>query len=212
MKKITILLTAMLIGVSSMFAGPGFRVSYDYTNPGSVKMPNTDDIKSFSSGSGVAVGFVYRVPLILGLYVEPGISLYYDTFKDEMGFITTGDGFDTQKLTVKTFGMRVPIVAGYRFGLGPIAGLSIFTGPQFGYGFYGKYDLPDRYDNGDYDDNYYGDNGMRRFNVDWRLGAQVDLFKKLIVGIGYDFGLNDLKKDKPSFKVSRMTVSVGINF
>lgn len=60
----------------------GIRVNYDYTIPGSVKQGGVG-IDLFKGGSGFSVGAIYNLPIIANLYFEPGISLFYDTYRTD---------------------------------------------------------------------------------------------------------------------------------
>lgn len=197
----------------------GIRASLDISVPGKI-----GGTKVFHNDAGFSAGVVYQLPMVANLYFEPGLSLFYDTFNFGSVTISDGDGVGHETTPkYSQFGVRVPLTFGYRFDFWEKGGVSILTGPELSVGLsgriHGKYlddigDLPR--------DMYGGDNGFRRFNLLWGVGASIDV-GAFTIGAVYDFGLLNTRKDvrpsdptltyfKSSFHQNVARVYIGYNF
>lgn len=195
----------------------GIRVSYDYTKPGSIKSEGVG-VDLFKGGSGFSAGAIYNLPLVANLYLEPGASLFYDTYRTDDFTTSIGDMmFDNAHIKLSQFGIRIPIMLGYHFDFNERARINVMTGPQFGIGLVGKYKVKG-YQIEDFepldDDNMYSDEGgFNRLNFQWAVGAGTTI-DKFDFSIKYFFGLTNMLKDggDVKFKENLLQVSVGYNF
>lgn len=199
----------------------GIRASLDISVPGKI-----NGAKVYHNDVGFSAGVVYQLPLVANLYFEPGLGLFYDTFN--FGKLTisdgTADGYGYETTPkYSQFGLRVPLTFGYRFDLWENGGVSILTGPELSVGLsgriHGKYlDDIDDLSLDMYDD----DNGFRRFNLLWGVGASIDA-GSFTIGAVYDFGLLNTRKEKlplnpslsysgSSFRQNVARVYIGYNF
>lgn len=208
----------VIAGTAEARSGLGLRLSYDLTIPGDIKSPigNFDT----SSGSGVQFGVTYTYSIVAGLYVEPGVMFYYDTYRSDE--ITLGDESSTFmpatiKPKVSKTGLRVPVMVGYQIGIdGPVSRLYLYTGPEFSIGFKAKmkYDFPEDNDL-KYENNLYGSDAFypyRRFTTSWAIGAAVDI-SAFNVGLTATIGMSDqIKTKNSSMKENSLRLTVGYNF
>lgn len=223
MKKFLIFAMLVAIGCCSMAAqndilnNPdnkpyfGIRVGGDITCPGKISAENVG-VSVFSNGGGVEFGAIYNVPVVANFYIEPGLKLYYDTYslkKDWRAAIE--DDIVLNSVSVKKFGMRIPVMAGYHFDFTEDIKVSVFTGPEFEIGFSGKEYVKGH--NIDTSGSVYGDDGgMSRLNVLWGIGAGV-AYRHFYFGVNGALGMVNMLKDSDAkFHENRITFSVGYNF
>lgn len=211
----------------------GVRLSIDASLPGDV---STGDgytkVKMYENGPGFSFGAVYRFDLMGSLYIEPGLSLYYNTYSVNKSYILEEINNDwvpsmpeieLTKRSLRMFGLRVPVTVGYRLPLAPSFNLDLFTGPMFDFGMsadlhwgykYDKYDLS-------YSASQYGsDRPLNRFNCYWNFGAGVTFAHHYSLSLQYDLGMcNRAKKVdtgmavvKPKFHSNLVQLTFGYNF
>lgn len=192
----------------------GVRASLDLTLPGTVSevdyMEADKYIYSpFSSNAGFSLGAVCNYPLFKNLYVEPGIELYYNTMKmydlyedyidNEFDFYEADGYGDFANLggSVRKFGLRIPVVAGYHFDFTRKFSLYVYTGPVFNIGLtckaYQKW--VDDGERGEWTTNLYKNTDddanplmFKRFNLDWRCGVGIS-FGNYYLATVTDFNL-----------------------
>lgn len=93
----------------------GVRAAFDVNLPGHVKSDVFND-KMFRAGVGGALGAVCNIYLGHKFYLEPAVSVFYDTYSYN-DLIVGGNGYEESDPTVYKIGIRVPIVAGYSVAL-----------------------------------------------------------------------------------------------
>lgn len=222
MKKILISAMLIVMGCFSMAAqnsivnNPdnkayfGIRVGGNLTCPG--KLTSDDvDFSLFKNGGGVEVGGIFNGPIVANFYIEPGLKLYFDTYSAKKGLVKYLTNGILNSVSVRKFGMRVPIMAGYHFDFTQDIKLFVFTGPELDVCFIGK-----EYDKGQYvkiNESLYGDNGsMNRVNLLWGFGAGIS-YQHLYFGVSGGVGmLNMANTSDLKFHENRVTFSLGYNF
>ena len=220
MKKFFLLMLGILVSgaaanaQSTIFNNPenkayfGVRVGADVNCPGSVY----DDFISldiFKNGAGLEFGGIYNVPVVANFYVEPGLKLYYDTYSYNTDAIV-GD-FPIDGISVRKFGMRIPVQAGYHFDFTKDIKVSVFTGPELDVAFSGKACMKSEGESSS--ESIYGDDSeMRRVNLLWGFGAGIS-YGRFSFDVKGGIGMLNLYKD-PSLKFheNRVTFSLGYNF
>lgn len=201
MKKLFCILAAaslLTIGASAQNGHFGIRVGGEIVCPGDISNSGVS-VDAFSVGGGVEFGGIYYAPIKAGFYIEPGLKLYYNqySFNDDVV------GLDA---SVRKFGMRIPVMLGYRFGLTNNIGLHLFTGPEFEIGFTAK-----EHSEG-YSESLYGDGGMNRFDALWGIGAGIS-YKHFFYSVSGSIGMCNMLSDSDAkFHENRVTFSIGYNF
>ena len=189
----------------------GVRIGYDWNLPGEWNTPYENDIDLFKSGSGVSVTGIYNLPIKANLFFEPGVTFYYDKYAYKDLLLTDETGMIVDKdPKVRKYGIRIPLSLGYRFDFFDHLSMSLFTGPQFGYAFYG--DVKTKEDIDGFPENLFSEYGQRRFNLDWNIGFGVEFNYHWVFSITGSIGLNDLQKNDVSFKENRLVFALGYNF
>lgn len=192
----------------------GLRASLDISCPGKWKVAG-EKLKLFGPGAGVDVGVIYNCPVGGGLFVEPGISFFYDTMDaDYDTSIAHSPWQDIDRIDawVGTWGMRVPVMVGYRIDLTPTSALFLSTGPQLEVGFTAH--LSDDMPGGSSLAGELYDNLLKRFDCQWKVGAGVAFGYNYYAGVEASFGLANISKysDRVSFHRNLVTFTVGYNF
>lgn len=183
----------------------GFDVNFptDWHNPsGSIKM--------FKKGYGFNIGGVYNAWLGKGFYLEPGVSLFYDSYSYDDLFSDAGNGIADQDPSLYKVGIRIPVVAGYEIGISENFSMNVFTGPELNYSFAGKYRFHNREAWGDIEDNLF--NTQRRIDCAWKVGVGFP-FNNFMLSVEGEFGLTDLLKNPDiSFRENRLTIGATYYF
>ena len=116
----------------------GIRVGGEVTCPGKIT-GGPVGIKFFNNGGGVEFGGIYNIPVVANFYVEPGLKLYYNTYSVKKDWVDLfQDDIVLDGVSVRKFGIRVPVMAGYHFDFTRDVRLHLFTGPELEVGFSGK--------------------------------------------------------------------------
>jgi len=189
----------------------GIRIGGEVTCPGKISVENIG-VNVFKNGGGIEFGGIYNLPVIANFYIEPGLKFYYNTYsmKDEFVEILQDDIiFDSMSL--KKFGMRIPVMAGYHFDFTKDIKVSVFTGPELEIGFSAK-----EYINGhniEISESVYGeDGGMNRVNLIWGIGAGIS-YQHFCFGVNGGIGMLNMNSDSyAKFHENRVTFSIGYNF
>ena len=100
----------------------GVRLQADISLP-------SGSLDTYTSGAGASGGVVYHLPLYGGMYFEPSVMGYYNTFSVENYMVNNLP----HSATVRNIGIRVPMNLGYRFNITDGISLSLFTGPWFNF-------------------------------------------------------------------------------
>lgn len=249
MKKFLVTLLAFA-GVMSAFAqgrifnNPdnkayfGLRGTLDVSAPGDFSVSDYEDNlsisrKVFGAGAGFSVGGVYNVPVVANFYIEPGLSIYYNTMSIKSDAIDDilddihEEGGRLVCRSVRRSGMRIPVMFGYHFDFTKDFNVAVYTGPVLNVGFSMDYylkakvggveiketgsmykaELPDE------------DDRFNRCNLDWRIGVGVN-YKNFFGGLSGDLGMTNaykVAKDNKryysaSYHQNLFQLTVGYNF
>lgn len=184
----------------------GIRVGGDITCPGKVSADNVG-VSIFKNGGGIEFGGIYNMPIVANFYLEPGLKFYYDTYSVKKDF----NAPLINSLSVRKFGMRIPVMAGYHFDFAKDVKFSIFTGPELEVGFTAKAHAKGK--NIEESESMYGEDGsLNRVNLLWGIGAGVS-YQHFYFGVNGGIGmLNMLKDSDAKFHENRVTISLGYNF
>lgn len=220
MKRITIIIVAAILtcaGLSAQesdFNGWGLRASLDVNLPGKWHPKNSEAIDMFTSGLGLTVGGVYNKPFAGNFYIEPGLSLFYDTYQyDDLNI--TADGNDSYPVaidpSVKKFGLRLPVMVGYRIFFSDSFNMSVYTGPELSYALVGKLSTSADVDLETIMPTDLFKNGYRRFDCAWKVGVGFPM-GRWCVALEGAFGLTNLHKNDISFRENRLSLTLGYDF
>lgn len=222
MKRLFSFVILCAVAVASTFArtdtdwsGLGLRLGLDVNCP-TKWHSNGSSVKLYKPGGGFYFGAVYNIPLSGNFYFEPGAFMFYDTYRFHDLVLGTVDGSSevTTSPTVKKFGLRMPLVFGYRFKLTDNISLMLSTGPEVNVGIIGKVDIDKRLDWGDGGapgTGLFSDFGHRRHDIAWRIGAAIPV-DEYYFGIDVALGMIDQRKGSARFHENRVSFSIGYNF
>lgn len=217
MKKIYLILSILLV---SLFANAqiieqgdqnptwGVRAAFDVNIPGHVRSNIFND-KMFRAGTGGAIGAVCNIYLGRKFYLEPAVSLFYDTYSYNDLVITNEDGITIEKdPTVYKAGFRIPVIAGYSFSISDRLSIAPFTGPELSYAFAGDIKIHDKESLDLHGNLLFGEIGFqRRVECGWKIG--VAFFSDMwSFNIDATIGMTNLMTNGTTFRENRGTVNV----
>lgn len=219
MKRILIILLASLfvtvgkaeISVSDIL--PSDRnhwtatVSYDVTIPGKWN----DEVSMFKFGGGVSLGADYTLLLKNQFLFEPGLRLYYNTFRYDNIFIMGDDSHESMTLAppVRKTGMRIPLLVGYKLDIYDNGSLYLSTGPELSYGFSARTKVNKDYAD-IFEENLY-ERMMRRYDVAWDIRGSI-IMNRFRVDVTGAFGLLDVIKTNIRMHEFRASIGLGYIF
>lgn len=181
----------------------GARVGIDIS---SISQPAYD---TYDNGVGFTVGGIYNIPLWKNLYFEPGLSLFYNTFGETI--YTNSEVIEdlpipTSKATIRNWGFRIPMHAGYHFDFTDDISIHVITGPALNLNLSAKY-------------NYMGKStnmmeyGFRRFDLQWDFGVAMNYDEHYYVSLTGGVGLTQAYHNSVDhFKRNTFSIAVGYNF
>ncbi len=190
----------------------GIKAALDVNFPGKWHTSG-NSVDMYRHGFGGTVGALYNIYLGHDFYIEPGLSLFYDTFSHTGIYIDMSSGLIKPKV-YKT-GIRVPVVAGYSFDITERFIMSVYTGPEVSYVFSGG--IRGKYMNSNNDDlgeilNPYGKNGLnRRFDCAWKVGLAFPTDYVTFM-IDASFGITDICKNDISMRENRLSIGLAHYF
>lgn len=189
----------------------GIRVGGELTCPGKITSNNVA-VSMFNKGGGLELGGIYNIPVAANFYIEPGLKFYYNTYSLKKEFVEElEDDIIFNSVSVKKFGLRLPVMAGYRIDFTDDLKLSLFTGPELEVGISAKEYIKGY--NIEMSSSIYGDDGgFNRTNLLWGIGAGLT-YQQFYFGVSGGIGmLNMLRDSDVKFHENRITFSVGYNF
>ncbi len=190
----------------------GIRLGAELTCPGEISSGNIS-MTAFKCGSGVEFGGIYNYPLSSRFCIEPGVMLFYNSYSLIDSYLKNiSGGYNIKSVTMKKFGMRVPVRIGYHFDLKNDIKLHIFLGPELEIGLSGKECVKNK-SNVEVSESYYGaDGGMNRVNLLMCLGVGIT-YRQYYFGINEGLGmLNMFKNSNEKFHENNVVFSLGYNF
>lgn len=190
MKKITTLCLVLVLTIIGTMQAQAQSFSYGITagyNLTKMKFSgNWKESYSSDNKSGWFIGPKVAFNTALGIGIDA--SLQYSQRKlniTELTYYSNGEVFRVCDTSLTVTFHRIPINLRYNIGLGKIAGVYVFTGPQFGFAFKNM-----EWSNFGSGTNFSKEN----MNTTWNIGAGIRLMKHLEASIGYNFALGKAGK------------------
>lgn len=212
MKKIlAIVLAAALFAGTNAFAqlypGAGYINS---TLSGQYNGNAQDPVNS----NGFYAGASFNVALPGGLAVAPGLYASLITNTSEGGVSLFGLS-QNSKSTFTEIALNVPVMANYTYALNRDAKVFAYAGPTFQLGLSSKtHTDASGVVSGSSDTDHYADGDFNKFNIYVGGGVGAE-FAKILVVIGYDYGLMNLyagSTDNTYYHRANLHIGVGYAF
>lgn len=209
MRKLIVSLLVLLSGMRFDAIAEGLwgaKATLDLNIPGKIHAGDLS-FKNYSSGLGFYVGGVYTHYWGENLFLEPSLSVYYDTYS--YSDLVIGEGMVADKdPTIYKVGLRLPVVVGYTFDITDEFAFSVFTGPELNYAFAGGHRFKNKSLKDELDWPLFGAEGdQRRFSVAWKAGLAFP-FSDWRVDLEAAIGISDLLKQSLSMRENRISVSL----
>lgn len=209
MKRITLSLLLLLLALLPSYADGlwGVKASFDINVPSKWKVGDTS-FKMYKSGLGFSVGGVYSHYFTEGFFLEPSLSIFYDTYSSDFS-IMAEEGADAVDPRIYKVGLRLPAVVGYTFDITDDFAISVFTGPEFNYAFAGGYQIKDKHLKEEIGDTLFGKNDgqQRRVSCAWKGGIGFP-FGDWRFDFEAAVGVTDLVKGPASCRENRVSLSL----
>ena len=213
MKKLLTAITLLAAATGAAAQDWGLRAAFDINIPSKIggRLEDSPDLDMYRTGYGGTIGVVYDHWLSSSIFLQPGLSLFYDTYSYKDLLLTGASGqMLEENPSLYKLGFRVPVVIGYSYYLTESLPMRVYTGPEFSYAFAG--DIRFKHRSPEYDDIHLfgkesGKGEQRRFDAAWKLGLAAD-FDLAIVGVEVAVGMTDLYSGHLTFRENRVSVSV----
>lgn len=217
MKRILIIAVAF-IGISTAASAQ----NYLYENPDNkpyfgvrfgldVTSTAGETLNVYNNGAGFHIGAIYNIPVVKNFYFEPGLSLFYNTFGEEL-ISAAGDAPAIRNASVRNFGFRIPFNFGYRFDFTDEMSVYIYTGPVLNVSMTAKEHISS------YNNDVPGvttplmGNGFKRADMQWDFGVGYSYYK-LYVQVGGGIGVTKaLSTSFESYRRNTFSITLGYNF
>lgn len=216
MKK-TIILLACILSIVSVSAQTlfdnennhpyfGARAGIDVTSA-------SDGNGVFNNGCGFQVGAIYNLPIKMNFYFEPGLSVFYDTFGQQVTAL--GEDLEQYNIdgSIRNFGFRVPFNFGFHFDFTDEISVCLFTGPQLNWSLSAKShwsnvkgveQLPS--------ESVFGEGGFKHFDLQWNFGVGLN-YNQYYIAMSGAAGITKVMDTKAiDFRRNIFTLSLGYNF
>lgn len=190
----------------------GIRVAGEVTCPGDFKVGNMG-LGMFSNGGGIEFGAVYNVPVVANFYVEPGLKFFYNSTPVDKDLLKTIESeVPVESMSMRRFGLRVPVMLGYHFDLTDDFKVSVFTGPELEVGLSGKEHMK-VYGESTSESMYGDEGGFRRADLLWDFGAGVS-YQQFYFGVSGGIGMLNMADlgDNLKWRENRVSFTLGYNF
>ena len=186
MKKISTFCIALLLAFVGTVAAQAQSFSYGITAGYNLTKltysGNTKENFSSDNKSGWFIGPKVEFNTVIGLGVDASLQYsqrklnisedVYDESNEVVGELSHSKTYRT---------IEIPINVRYNVGLGKMASVFVYTGPQFGFPLQSM----------TWDDFGTGSNfSKEKMNTTWNIGAGVRLLKHLEANVGYNFALS----------------------
>lgn len=209
MKKILIIIALAIFAFSAEAQGNGswgLRAAFDINIPSKLGgRLNGEKLDMFRTGYGGAIGAVYSHWFSDAAFLEPGLSLFYDTYSYK-DLIIEGETKRESDPSLYKLGVRIPLVIGYSYYLFDSMPMRVYTGPELSYALAGQIRIKDKslIDN----TNLFGKEGfMNPFDCAWKIGVGFDM-DLATVSVEAAIGITDVYKDHLKLRDNRVSVSV----
>lgn len=224
MKKALLSLFAAAIAIISMSAQDaatenpvkkpyfGVRFGAQITIPSEIDFGGIS-MDLFNSGAGFEVGGIYNIPIVGKFYIEPGLNLFYNTYSFNNEFVdaVSSNSVKVNSVSIRKFGMTIPVLAGFQFNFSNGIGLSVYAGPELEIGLSGKEVTKGQ--NFEISSTVFGEEGgMNRVNLLMTVGVGVS-YKHIYFTFKESPGMVNMLRDTDAeFYENRIALTLGYNF
>lgn len=211
MKKYLTILAILFSCLPAFAQDWGIRAAFDINVPSKLGgRLNGEKLDLFRTGFGGTVGAVYTHYFNNSIYIEPGASLYYDTYSyKDLIIMDEPAGIGETDPSLYKFGVRIPLVIGYSYDFLENLPMRFYTGPELSCALAGDVRIKNKQLlDDDFELSLFGKNGfMNRLDCAWKIGIG---FETDIATICIDaaFGITDLYKDHLTLRENRLSISL----
>ncbi|NDV79774.1 porin family protein [Dysgonomonas sp. 511] len=213
MKKIlSIIVTILLFNISVYAQFPGVTFGVKVGGNFSNLSGDLDDTKARIGALGGATVDIYLTDT---WYLLSGLELNLKGAKWNADYT-----IENQKVGVEnkatTLYLQLPVHIAYKMDILDDSKLVFHAGPYFAYGLKGRTTIDTTIEGKTTTEKigFFGDDRASRFDFGLGAGAGIELFERIPIGIGFDFGLANIYNGDDDLKMRNMSayLSVGYKF
>lgn len=210
MKKALVILSLFLASLSAYSQDWGIRAAFDINIPSKLGgRLNGEKLDLFRVGYGGTLGAVYTHWFNDKIFLEPGASIFYDTYAyKDLLIMDEPEKIIDEEPSIYKVGLRIPLVVGYSYYLTDNLPMRVYTGPELSYAFAGGIHMKNKQLLDDFDMSLFGKNGfMNHVDCAWKFGIGAE-FDIATVCFDVAIGMTDLYKDHLTLRENRVAISV----
>lgn len=191
----------------------GIRAGCEYTVPGQLYVEGVG-VKQYDPGYGIVLGGFYCQPIIANLYLDAGVSFFYDTYSYKNLYVSGADGTaEMINPEIRKNGFHFPVKIGYHLDFWEDADVRAAVGLQPSVGIGGELSINSSHlPLVDLDTNLYSLQGNhRRFDLGWIVSFGVRVQHWMITLSGTS-GLLDIYRGPAMLHEFRFCTALGYIF
>lgn len=173
----------------------------------------TLNIEGLDSKAGVFGGVAAEFNIVNSFSVNSGLFFSQKGCRYDESLYYDDSASDRAKLRVTANFIELPVYATYRLHLNRAGAVSIFLGPYFDFGIYGRTTAELNIDGEKFSESegiFNADSGFRRFQMGLGLGAAYT-WRQFSLGLCFQGGLTDASKMADA-EWNTFNISLGYNF
>lgn len=213
MKKILAIIVLVISAFSANAQGKGswgVRAAFDINIPSKLGGGlNGEKLDLFRTGYGGTIGAVYSHWFNDAVFLEPGLSIFYDTYSCK-DLIILGETTRESDLSLYKLGIRIPLVIGYSYDLFDSMPMRVYTGPELSYSFAGQIRIKNKsiIEDFDFNTDLFGKEGfMNRLDFGWKIGLGFDT-DFATISVEAAIGISDVYQNLLKLRDNRVSVLV----
>lgn len=189
----------------------GIKAAFDLNLPSKWgnRLEGAAPLDMYRSGFGGTLGAIYSYGFGSSFFLEPGVSLFYDTysFKD---LTVMGDGKYPREEDPSIYksGVRIPVMVGYSYWLLDALPMRVYTGPELSYAFAGDVRWKNKalVEGGDLGDLFGKHGHQKRMDLAWKIGVGFET-EIMTIGVEAAIGITDILKDRLTCRDNRVSIT-----
>ena len=189
----------------------GVKAAFDINLPSKWgnRLEGSAPLDMYRTGFGGAVGAVYYYGFGSSFFLEPGASLFYDSYSFKDLTVTGDTNYPSEyDPSIYKLGVRIPVMVGYSYWLLDALPMRVYTGPELSYAFAGDVRWKNKalVEGGDLGDLFGKHGHQKRMDLAWKIGVGFDT-EYLTIGVEAAIGITDILKERLTCRDNRVSIT-----